>query len=158
MPAVPFSTSRHAAARVSCCGAADRCLATLPDEPALEAQIFEMFLHEWRLARGDVPLRSIAIVDRRPQEQFLHPEFLLARNLFAARGIGTEIVDPDDLEIRGEQLHARGVPVDLVYNRLTDFYFEATAMRCAPLICATSRSSRLIRAPMRCMRTRAIWR
>jgi hypothetical protein len=122
------------AARVSCCGAADRYLATLPDEPALEAHIFEMFLHEWRLARGDVPLHSIAIVDRRPREQFLHPEFLLARKLFAARGIGTEIVDPDDLEIRGERLHARGVPVDLVYNRLTDFYFDdGDALRTAYL-------------------------
>ena len=114
------------AARVACCGAADRHLATLPDAPTLEAGIFEMFLHEWRLARGNVPLRSIAIVDRRPQEQFLHPEFLLARKLFAARGIGTEIVDPGDLEIRGEGLHARGVRVDLVYNRLTDFYFDAS--------------------------------
>jgi hypothetical protein len=121
-------------ARVSCCGAADRYLATLPDGPALEARIFEMFRHEWRLARGEVPLRSVAIVDRRPQEQFLHPEFLLARNLFAARGIGTEIVDAGDLEIRGERLHARGVPVDLVYNRLTDFYFDdSDALRIAYL-------------------------
>jgi hypothetical protein len=122
------------AAHVACCGAADRCLATLPDGPALEARIFEMFLHEWRLARGEMPLRSIAIVDRRPREQFLHPEFLLARKLFAARGIVTEIVDPDELEIRGEQLHARGLPVDLVYNRLTDFYFDdSEALRIACL-------------------------
>ncbi len=122
------------AARVSCCGAADRYLATLPDGPALEARIFEMFLREWRLARGDLPLRSIAIVDRQPREQFLHPEFLLARKLFAARGIGTEIVDPGDLEIRGESLHARGVPADLVYNRLTDFYFDdSDALRIAYL-------------------------
>jgi hypothetical protein len=122
------------AARVTCCDTADRYLASLPDAPALEARIFEMFLQEWRLARGQVPLRSIAIVDRRPQEQFLHAEFLLARNLFAARGIGAEIVDPDELEIRGERLCARGVPVDLVYNRLTDFYFDdSDALRIAYL-------------------------
>ena len=122
------------AAHVSCCGAADSYLATVPGVPALEAQILAMFLHEWRLARGDLPLRSIAIVDRSPQEQFLHPEFLLARKLFAMHGIGTEIVDPGELEIRGERLLARGVPVDLVYNRLTDFYFDdSDALRSAYL-------------------------
>ena len=34
------------------------------------------------------------------------------------------IADPSDFEILEGRLLAKGQPVDLVYNRLTDFYFE----------------------------------
>jgi hypothetical protein len=91
---------------------------------ALEAEILGMFLDEWRLARGSRPLRSIAIIDENPEAQFLFPEFLLAKEMFAAHGMRVSILDPSELEIRGETLLARGEDVDLVYNRLTDFYFE----------------------------------
>ncbi len=46
-----------------------------------------MFREEWRLERGDAPLRRIAIVDESPAEQFLAPEFTLFRELFEAHGI-----------------------------------------------------------------------
>ena len=48
-----------------------------------------MFMQEWRLARGTEPLRTIAIVDDAPREQYLFPEFLLIQKLFEARGIRT---------------------------------------------------------------------
>jgi hypothetical protein len=83
-----------------------------------------MFLREWRLARGEQPLRSMAIVDENPGGQYLYPEFQLAQRLFRARGITTFIVDPAELAVDGGRLFAKGEPVDMVYNRLTDFYFD----------------------------------
>ena len=44
---------------------------------ALDQTFVDMFVAEWRLARGDRKLRRIAIVDENPQEQYLYPEFLL---------------------------------------------------------------------------------
>jgi hypothetical protein len=93
---------------------------------SLEDELFRMLLREWRLARGERALRSVAIVDENPREQYLYPEFLLARRLLKARGIRTVIADPGALEIREDVLLADGEPVDLVYNRLTDFYLEKT--------------------------------
>jgi hypothetical protein len=90
-----------------------------------EAEIISMFEREWRLARGASTLRSIAIVDENPRAQYLYPEFQLAKRLFEARGIRTRIVDPAELEVSGGALKFGGETVDLVYNRLTDFYFDA---------------------------------
>lgn len=108
----------------ACCDGADGTVSGQPSATDLETAIHEMFLHEWRAARGAAPLRSIAIVDAQPETQFLYPEFLLARRSFESRGIRAHIVDPGELSIRDERLEIRGQPVDLVYNRLTDFYFE----------------------------------
>lgn len=44
-----------------------------------DAAALAMFRGEWLRQRGDAPLRRIAIVDERPQEQYLYPEFVLAR-------------------------------------------------------------------------------
>jgi hypothetical protein len=82
---------------------------------------FSMFLDEWRLARGDVPLRRLAIVDDAPASQYLYPEFVLFARLCAARGVEAVICDPGELAIREGALTVQGAPLDLVYNRLTDF-------------------------------------
>jgi hypothetical protein len=88
---------------------------------ALEEEFVAMFRNEWRAARGSLPLTRIAIVDDAPATQFLHPEFVLFQALFRRHDIDALIADPAELEIRGSRLvHADG-PVDLVYNRLTDF-------------------------------------
>jgi len=92
-----------------------------PPSAGLEPAFIEMFRHEWRLARGDVPLTSIAIVDERPESQFLYPEFLLAKQMFERAGIATFIVDPAVLHVREEDLYVDGRRIDLIYNRLTDF-------------------------------------
>ena len=84
-----------------------------------------MFREEWRLERGEAPLRRIAIVDESPAEQFLAPEFTLFRELFEAHGIAALVCDPTELTFDGEALCHEGQPVDLVYNRLTDFALDA---------------------------------
>lgn len=93
------------------------------------AEILEMFRAEWRLERGDAPLTRIAIVDEAPAGQFLAPEFELFRDLFAANGIDAVIADPADFVRDGQRLLHDGQAIDLVYNRLTDFYLEGEPCR-----------------------------
>ncbi|MBI5438674.1 MAG: hypothetical protein HY936_06960 [Nitrosomonadales bacterium] len=96
----------------------------------LEQSFLDMFLNEWRLARGDAPLRSVAIVDEQPEGQYLYPEFMLAKDLFERAGIAAYIVDPSALQARdgglGLYLESSGgeQKIDLVYNRLTDFSLQ----------------------------------
>jgi hypothetical protein len=85
-----------------------------------------MFREEWRQERGEAPLRRIAIVDEKPAEQFLAPEFALFKELFEQHGIAAAVVDPVDFTNDGRQLLLDGQPVDLIYNRLTDFSLDAT--------------------------------
>lgn len=90
-------------------------------DETLDQTFIEMFRNEWRRVRGDVPLRSIAIVDEDPESQFLYPEFLLAKQMFERAGITTYIVDPAKLHVREDDLYVDGQRIDLIYNRLTDF-------------------------------------
>jgi hypothetical protein len=82
---------------------------------------YEMVAEEWRLARGERPLRRVAVVDDQPEAQYLYPEFLLFAQLVRSRGIDAVICDASDLVVRDDQLLAGGDVVDLVYNRTTDF-------------------------------------
>jgi hypothetical protein len=90
----------------------------------LEADFIAMFRNEWRAARGDRRLRTIAIVDDQPSRQFLLPEFQLFASLFAAHGLEAFIADAADLEFSGGLLRAGDRVIDLAYNRLTDFYLD----------------------------------
>lgn len=83
---------------------------------------FDMFAAEWRQQRGDVPWRQVLIVDDDPQNQYLAPEFELYRQLFAAHGIQATIADAQALQWHDGQLSYQGQTVQMVYNRLTDFY------------------------------------
>lgn len=85
-----------------------------------EAEYTQIFINEWRIKRGTQPLSCIAIVDEHPTTQHFYPDFLLFQQAFQKHGIHTIIADPADL------WHAN-TPVDLVYNRLTDFALEAPA-------------------------------
>ena len=80
------------------------------------------FSAEWQRIRGDARLETIAIVDDDPRGQFLCPEFVLYQRLFELAGWHAPIVDAADLEIDGGRLVANGRRIDLVYNRVTDFY------------------------------------
>ena len=95
------------------------------DLAQLDHVFFDMFLQEWHSQRGAQPLRTVLIVDDAPQSQYLAPEFELARHLFQSRGILAAVADPQELQWRdGALWHPAlpaGLPVDLVYNRLTDF-------------------------------------
>lgn len=90
----------------------------------LEDTFFAMFLAEWRSQRGDQPLQSVAIVDDRPDQQYLAPEFELFRQMFSHRGLRAAVVDGADLVHRDGRLWHAGQPIDLVYNRMTDFYLD----------------------------------
>jgi hypothetical protein len=80
------------------------------------------FAAEWACAHGGAPLRNLAIVDDDPADQYLYPEFLLYQRLFERAGWRASIVDAGALEHRNASLEAGGERIDLVYNRLTDFY------------------------------------
>lgn len=92
-----------------------------------EQAFFAMFLAEWRAQRGDAPLGRMAVVDERPQEQYLYPEFRLFEAMFTRLGAAAVIAGPEALEWRDGRLWHEGQVVDMVYNRLTDFYLEDDA-------------------------------
>jgi len=91
----------------------------------IEQAFVAMFREEWRLMRGDTPLKRIAIVDENPAGQYLAPEFELFRQLFEADGIACVIADPSEFSRDGNRLVHGGEVIDLVYNRLTDFALDA---------------------------------
>ena len=90
----------------------------------LQPAFIEMFRNEWRLERGSAPLRNIAIVDEQPELQYLYPEFLLAKQLLETAGIAVYIADPVALLVREDGLYFGREKIDMVYDRLTDFYLE----------------------------------
>lgn len=90
-----------------------------------EAAILAMFRQEWVATGHSRPLRSIAIVDSDPQEQYLYPEFILFQRLFKEHDIQAVIADPSALELREGRLWHGDLAIDLVYNRLTDFLLES---------------------------------
>jgi uncharacterized circularly permuted ATP-grasp superfamily protein len=83
-----------------------------------------MFQDEWRRQRGTGTPHRIAIVDDSPEEQYLYPEFVLARQVLTERGVDALIADACGLRYDGGRLSFDGHNIDLVYNRLTDFAFE----------------------------------
>jgi hypothetical protein len=117
-------------AQRACCTAIDSLVPTLANVVSFEDDIVQMFRREWGLSgwsgtpEQPRPLRSIAIVDGSPKEQYLYPEFLLFQQLFERNGIRTVIADPGALEWRNGVLWHGEQAIDLVYNRLTDFYLE----------------------------------
>lgn len=90
-----------------------------------EQLFLEMFDQEWQAERGNQPLRSIAIVDDDPQNQYMLPEFKLFKQLFEHQQIATVICDPSELAFRDNRLWHGDLKIDLVYNRLTDFGLES---------------------------------
>ena len=82
------------------------------------------FLAEWTSARGSLPLRTIAIVDDEPQGQYLYAEFLLYQRLLERAGWRVVIADAASLALDDGAIVAAGERVDLIYNRVTDFYLE----------------------------------
>lgn len=118
----------HAAAlqaHRACCTAIDQLLGLAQAPESFEQDVLGMFSDDWSAQRAERPLRTVAIVDEQPQQQYLAPEFELARRLFERHGIAAVVADPSQLSWRDGQLWhpdlPAGVPVDLVYNRLTDF-------------------------------------
>jgi hypothetical protein len=90
----------------------------------LATHVIGHFAAEWKRVRGDDRLETIAIVDDDPRGQFLYPEFVLYQRLFERAGWDAPIVDAAGLEIHDGRLVADGRRIDLVYNRVTDFYLK----------------------------------
>ncbi len=103
-------------------------LCPTPDTPQrIEQAWLKMFQDEWQLVRANAALRCIAIVDDAPSEQYLLPEFVLFQRLFEQAGLRALVVAPEELSRVNGLLMAHGHVVDLVYNRLTDFYLDEPA-------------------------------
>ena len=81
------------------------------------------WLDDARQQSGRAPSR-VAIVDSAPREQFLYPEFELYADAFREHGVDCVIRAPDDLRFGPEGLAYADGPIDMVYNRLTDFALE----------------------------------
>jgi len=112
-------------AQQSCCTEMDWAFAPKPSADDLEQTVFDMFHTEWRYQRGNAPWPSILIVDDAPDAQYLAPEFELFRQLFERFGVSAAIADPSALSWHDGRLWHQGTAVEMVYNRLTDFYLQA---------------------------------
>ena len=82
------------------------------------------FIAEWQRVRSSDLPSTIAVVDAVPQDQYLYPDMLLARQWFEIAGIDTVIVEPSDLRLEDGRLKHGPRTIDMVYNRLTDFMLE----------------------------------
>ena len=120
-----------AKAQRACCPEVSQLVSPSVNASQFETTIVDMFRQEWRLFGQPRPLRSIAIVDVAPEQQYLYPEFLLFKQLFEQHGLTVVIADPAQLTLRDGQLWHGEQVIDLVYNRLTDFYLESP--ECASL-------------------------
>ncbi len=120
-----------AQAHRACCLSDARLLAAARSGRALERAIVDMFESEWHRSKRGRALRTIAIVDERPADQYLYPEFLLFQRLFRRHGLQAIIADPSELAFRSGKLWHGDLAIDLVYNRLTDFALESAP--CAAL-------------------------
>lgn len=118
-----FLNSLLISAQIACCPPMQTPF--LQEKQNLYREFFDMFLNEWKLQRGDIPLTRIAIVDVEPENQFLYPEFKVVQQIFIDNGIEAIITSPERLCFEKDQLWCDGNVIDLVYNRLTDFSLTA---------------------------------
>lgn len=114
-----------ARAQVACCEAMGWAFMPRPPADPVEQALFAMFLAEWQRQRGLAPLKTVAIVDDAPEAQYLAPEFALFAQLFESHGVRARVVDAATLQWMDGLLQHEGTPIDLVYNRLTDFDLSA---------------------------------
>lgn len=95
-----------------------------PQLPTFETLASEMFEQEFRLQKPAEKLRAIAIVDDNPDQQYLYPEFILAKAVLSKAGYFVVICDPCELKHDGHSLMYQNTAIDLVYNRLVDFMLD----------------------------------
>lgn len=119
-----FFNAFLAGAQIACCAEVERALAR-EALATFEPSVVAMFEAEWRTQRGREELRTIAIVDDAPEQQYLYPEFILAKTLLERHGYEALIVDARELHYERDALRAAGREIGLVYNRLVDFALAA---------------------------------
>ena len=113
-----------ASAQQACCSEVENFVTGRLDVADLEHVFVEMFRKELHAQMPGKVLSRVAIVDENPAEQYLSPEFILFRAMFAQHDIDAIIAGPDEFRLRNSKLQAHGEDIDLVYNRLTDFYLQ----------------------------------
>ena len=113
-----------AIAQRACCIEMEICMSLNDGAEKFDTAFWNMFLNEWHLAGRTGTPRRVAIVDEKPEEQYLYPEFQLARDFFERHAAEAVIVDAAALAYDGKTLLANGKPVDMVYNRLVDFALD----------------------------------
>lgn len=113
-----------ASAQKACCSEVENFVTGRLDVAELEHAFVEMFRAELQAQRPEHLLQRVAIVDENPAEQYLSPEFILFREMFARHGIDAIIAGPDEFNLGNGSLQAHGEVIDLIYNRLTDFYLQ----------------------------------
>lgn len=118
-----FLNAPLARAQRACCAEARVPFEISPSQD-FGSKVADMFIDEWRRQRGAGRPATIAIVDDAPKEQYLFPEFKLAKALLEEHGFEAVIVDAKELLFDGKTLLFDGRPIDLVYNRLVDFALE----------------------------------
>lgn len=124
-----------AKAQRACCEPV-RAGSLLQSAENFEARMVAMFVQEWERAGRTLPLRTIALVDEKPEGQYLYPEFLLFQRLLRRHGFNIIIADPGALSFVDGKLRHGETAIDLVYNRLTDFMLDdagSAALRAAYL-------------------------
>lgn len=111
-----------AQAQHTCCQAMSEVLSpsTVPTDP--RHAFLAMFREEWRRQHKQGAPRNILIVDDDPSSQYLAPEFQLFRRLLTRNLAPADIADATALEWRDGRLWHQGESIDMIYNRLTDFY------------------------------------
>ena len=117
--------SHVAAAQKACCPEVEDFVVGRTNVIDLEQEFVGMFRDELNAQWPDRQLRRVAIVDENPSEQYLSPEFTLFKEMFAHQDVSAFIAGPDEFELSGNSLTINGAEIDLVYNRLTDFYLES---------------------------------
>jgi len=122
-------TAALARAQRSCCEAMNWAFTPNTELQTLEQTFVDMFAAEWQRQRGSAPMGTLAIVDDEPAAQYLAPEFELLQQLFRRHGLAASIADPNEFERREGKLWRQGAVVDMVYNRLTDFYLAEPGHR-----------------------------
>jgi len=94
-----------------------------PDLPewheSLTERLRRMFPAAWRV---------IAIMDENVREQFMYPEMQAYAALLRGQGRRVFVVSPEEIEPGGDGLYVKGVRLDAIYNRHTDFYLESEAL------------------------------
>ncbi len=87
----------------------------------------QSFEHEWKLFSGqDSPPPEILIIDHKIKSQKMYMEFLMYQDWLNSWGRPCRLYEAGDLQInpKGMLTDTQKKPVYMIYNRLTDFYFE----------------------------------
>ncbi|MFC5843455.1 hypothetical protein [Aminobacter ciceronei] len=118
-----FLNALLAKAQKACCAQVEQGLIGTRDDD-FETRVVAMFRDEWQRQRGASSPRRIAIIDDRPEDQYLYPEFVLARWMLLKHGIDAVVGDASELQYESGRLRLAGHEIDLVYNRLVDFALD----------------------------------